>query len=784
MSKFLKSLLFCLLTLSATHINASDAELQADIEKLNKILRTTQTLNEIHKRKINRKELVESYRKSSDQWKNFYFFQDQGLDLYYDQLDETQRAKLCEKNIHCQEIKDLKEKVINKVELHFSLIAKNRINIIRHIILKNQLMNLNFNKDLLQDLFHEIKSVPLRWISKVSYQIDIFKSDIQKGYTGWIKILKQLFIFVFYILFGVALHKVSGVILKKLNEVKSFHARRAYRNKRSALITQSISLYSNYLPWIIQIIYFQYLEVAIRDSYFSELSSLIPLFINYAYYRIIKILIHKFFTSFTRGSFSLETKKKLDFTVNYLSILFLSISILLNLLKTAGGEGLVYFIIQKLFIYISIFNIFYIASKWDNELWKYIDNYLPKTGKFLSKLKLPILTFFIHPLLFLVITMHKLWNFIYERIERFDIVKTISAQIFRKQLDNKRSSRASNGESIRYDQYFNSFMYSDILEGNLNSNQKKAYDGITTHIDNLFQDKDFKPVHLIVGEKGIGKTTVLDLISEKYKDNSFVKYTNFSSRANIEKEINELKEICDSSTKKIIIINGLQFLFISKLGGFELFKSFLELLTQENSQNFIWCISVNNYSWEFIEAVLKKTRYFNCVYKIDKWTEEEISKLILQKNKSTQMTIKYDRLLSQAQIGLDDVSLDIQNKYFRLLWEEALGNPSKAKEIWLNSIEKMNDTTVYAYIPDEIEDKIETLPNEYYFILANIVRHESINLENIIQSTCLTEDIVRNALRTCIDIGLVEKSANQYSIDLLKQHVVYSTLRRMNFIYG
>lgn len=108
----------------------------------------------------------------------------------------------------------------------------------------------------------------------------------------------------------------------------------------------------------------------------------------------------------------------------------------------------------------------------------------------------------------------------------------------------------------------------------------------------------------------------------------------------------------------------------------------------------------------------------------------------------------------------------------------------KANEIWLESIERMNEKTILAYIPHEIDEKIEALPNDYYFILANIVRHESITLQNIIESTCLSEDIIRNSLRICIDLELVEKNHNSYSLSLLKQHVVYTTLKRMNFIYG
>jgi hypothetical protein len=769
---------FCQLSL------ANETKLQEDLNKLNQFQSFTETLLSIEERKYKEAELVQNYRTVSDQWKRFYSFQRNGLELYYESISLDEKKSVCENSNLCSQIETNKKQVHSKVEILFSVIAKNRINILKKLRSKGLLFDIEFNKDLLEDIFHEVKTVPYRWISKISYQLDHFNKDIQAGYHGWIKIFKQLLLFLVYIVLGVLLHKASSMLLHKLNEIKKIHARSAYRNKRSALITKSINLYSNFLPWVILILYFNFLQDQIEGSYFNELGTLIPFFIIYAYYRILKIVINKFFSSFTRGVFSPETRKKLSFTVNYLSQLFLYIAILLHLFKSAGGEGILYYIIQSFIIYITIFNIFYIANKWDKELWKYIETNISLISPFLLKLNIHFLKFLVHPLLFLIIALHKLWIIIYDQLEKFDFVKALSAKFFRKQIDIKRAQKTRLIETIKNDHYYNSFMYSEITSNDLNQNQTMIFNKICSHIDQLFKEEDHKTVHLITGESGIGKSTILDLLSEKYKDNSFVKYISLNQRSNINKELDDLKTICDSDSKKIIIIDNIQYLFISKLRGFEKFKEFLEVLSSENSQNFAWVLSINNYSWEFIEAVLKKNRYFNSIYNVDKWSEDDIAKLILSKNKTTGLTIKYDHALSQANIGLDDISQDSQNKYFRLLWEEAMGNPSKAKEIWLDSIEKVNEETIYAYIPDEIDEKFEDLPNDYYFILANIVRHESINLENIIKSTCLSEDIVKNALRTCIDLGLIDKTSNQYSINLLKQHSVYSTLRRMNFIYG
>jgi hypothetical protein len=245
-------------------------------------------------------------------------------------------------------------------------------------------------------------------------------------------------------------------------------------------------------------------------------------------------------------------------------------------------------------------------------------------------------------------------------------------------------------------------------------------------------------------------------------------------------------ELKARTEKTIVFIDDIERLFISKRGGFKHFQDFLKITQEDSLGHVFWCLCINNYSWDFLESVLNKNRYFNCILKIERWREEDIQSSLLKKNANTGYSLDYDKVLfDNGKTIVDGDTEDIEARYFRILWEEALGNPSVAQEIWLSSVFFMKQGVVKALIPQESSNSVMGLPDDFYFVLAAIVRHESLTIREILESTDLSEDIVRNAVKKCIETGYLIKT-NQFKVRIapLFQHAVYSTLRRMNFIYG
>ena len=91
------------------------------------------------------------------------------------------------------------------------------------------------------------------------------------------------------------------------------------------------------------------------------------------------------------------------------------------------------------------------------------------------------------------------------------------------------------------------------------------------------------------------------------------------------KDVSEQIHDIDSKleTKRLIIIDNLQNFFLSHRKGFEAYRSFASLLTLR-TKNIFWCVSINTYSWLYLNAVNNESQIFRKVFHVQAWDDEEI----------------------------------------------------------------------------------------------------------------------------------------------------------------
>ena len=77
------------------------------------------------------------------------------------------------------------------------------------------------------------------------------------------------------------------------------------------------------------------------------------------------------------------------------------------------------------------------------------------------------------------------------------------------------------------------------------------------------------------------------------------------------------------------------------------------------------------------------------------------------------------------------------------------------------------------------------LKTDLLFVIANVLKHENLSLNELESCTKLPRGIVRNALKVALEKGYLYKDTRgRFVIDINLQHSLVRYLRVKNFIYG
>ncbi|MCC4770286.1 hypothetical protein FXV91_08810 [Methanosarcina sp. DH2] len=270
----------------------------------------------------------------------------------------------------------------------------------------------------------------------------------------------------------------------------------------------------------------------------------------------------------------------------------------------------------------------------------------------------------------------------------------------------------------------------------------------------------------IIAEPLGGKTTLLNEI-EKLNLSRVTKIT-FSKIVRDKKEIS-----LPEDTKRVVLLDNCQFLYMRRSGGFEVFYEFLHMISSQNS---IFITTWNTYAWKYLNEVFRLEKYFPVQVFIPALEKEDLKDLILGRyeegeiifdsgNKVKEKALIYiedyplelaslgrkvyipvlkinisylkKRLLNEKEKEREEEKETAEDRVFGEIYRESKGNPGIALRIWELEID-------YPHIEPEgvrhFSYDIE-LEQEEAFVLELILSYQGLRKSEIV-------DIVGSMLRT------------------------------------
>lgn len=308
-------------------------------------------------------------------------------------------------------------------------------------------------------------------------------------------------------------------------------------------------------------------------------------------------------------------------------------------------------------------------------------------------------------------------------------------------------------------------------------------------------------VFAIVGERGSGKTTLIRRLLKSHPASKHVECPpgdpvevrrallaalDLEDGAGDEEIRDRLQAMPEDNA---LILDDAHRLVRHTIGGLVELDRMLAL-ARDSSNVCTWVFAFDASVFQLVERARGTRPLFDSVIQMKPWSEEGIAWLLESRTEACGLKPRFDHLVKGSMDGDEQSRAELvartKTSYYRLLWDYSGGNPAVALHFWSRSLGIDAAGTVRAGLfsaPPTLD--LERLPDTAAFVLRAIVRLDPAGLGDIVESTRLTMDQVRDALRYASFRGyVVSDSEGRVAIDWTWFRAVTRVLQRKHFLQG
>lgn len=668
---------------------------------------------------------------------------------------------------------------------------------------------LKLNSDYTGDLARELRLIPYRPIVLIQNYSYTVRELMSKGISGLVVLARSFLLLVFFFVLPFLVYSLLNRFSVFLDEYRNKLVRTQIRKGGKNKTALWIKRINPYLPWLMMFIATRAARSVVVGTFLEDLAAILPYFEYFFFYRIFKIALRSSVVSATSSldilrNSSQDLSNKIESTGVFIGIFFLISAYLLQVAETVARKALFYHLLLSGIYWLTPIVLAVAAYWWRKETAVSCNRDLPK---YLAKKCADLccgksaIIFCLPVTLLLIVT--QILKRLYALVSEIDSAKRISAQLFRRKLEsaaNTAKKSISNVQPIdpEYLSYFD--FYKIAEEEFLITPSNIPFDEIQGTISSWVNGTSKSHALAIQGDKGVGKSSTLRKIADNNSSidthylsiprkivhaDEWLAYLGEQIGADLSGGVASLSTLDSKISKKIIIIDECQNLFLGYPGGFDAFYQFAKLLTT-STKNVFWCVALNKYSWVYLKAVTLGSQYFGRTFPIGEWSDADIRDLILIRHEKSGYDLEFDPIIfaMDRQDG-GDSSDYIQERFFQLLWEQSRGNPRIAMKMWLSSLTQKHGKSLKVGLPALSPiNPLAGLTDEEKFVVSSIVRHENLTAEECLVTTNLSEGSVSHALQVGREKGFLNlNEVGQYRVKPDWQVAITQQLLGKNYLY-
>ncbi|MBN1154643.1 ATP-binding protein [candidate division KSB1 bacterium] len=310
----------------------------------------------------------------------------------------------------------------------------------------------------------------------------------------------------------------------------------------------------------------------------------------------------------------------------------------------------------------------------------------------------------------------------------------------------------------------------------------------------------------IIGESGSGKTTLLYFAEKKIFKGYSISKIDFENKITDTDQLftslnsnmgndsitswSDLEEyILNLDKARVVIVENLHNIFIRTINGFDTIERFMLFMTKTYKKIF-WVVSCGLYSWNYLDRVLKISKYFTNVCILPEFSAEKIQSIILKRHRVSGYNLqfqepedilenrKYTRFKTEEQR-----QEYLQNGFFEKLYKLSGGNVTIAMLFWMQSIAKVDNDKLIIPPLDEFDVSFIQLKEiEDQFVFTAFLQHEKLTVDEYVRIFNVTIDDCHLVINRLKNSGLIIETQNGFRINYLMQRTIVSTLKKKNIL--
>ncbi len=246
---------------------------------------------------------------------------------------------------------------------------------------------------------------------------------------------------------------------------------------------------------------------------------------------------------------------------------------------------------------------------------------------------------------------------------------------------------------------------------------------------------------VIVGERGSGKTSLINCALKRWLDDLDIVCAEFSERiaedARLHEFLARLAGVADPAglvpalgeRRRVIILEGLERLFVRRVGGYVAIRE-LQRLIAATCSSVLWIASINQVAFQFLDASVNLGRSFSHRINAGGISRDDLRQAIMERHNLSGLRLHFPdpppahKLHSRLRARVEGQT-DPESKFFEILASQSAGIYRTAFNIWIGQVESIQAGALYLQ-PFAMGDPggvMEDLSLDQVFALVAILQH-------------------------------------------------------------
>ena len=311
---------------------------------------------------------------------------------------------------------------------------------------------------------------------------------------------------------------------------------------------------------------------------------------------------------------------------------------------------------------------------------------------------------------------------------------------------------------------------------------------------------------MLIGEKGSGTSTIINIVLKKMKVDSNIFREEFSGTIYEEKDLlNHLKKILkldsvntkdelietlnSSNERTIIVLENIEDFFLRVVDGFAALNLLMEIITSTNTK-VLWITTCNSFTWDYLRKVININDFFIFNIKLADLNYEIVEKMILSRHQISGYKLEFvptEEITKQkSYIKLDELGKQeyLKKEFFENLTKLTSNNIAVALFIWLRSIISANEEKIQVTSDMELDFSfLKSLSDQKLFSLMAILLHDGLSHEEHSKIFNISLKSTQLLFATLSDDGIIFKRGKNYKVNFQLYKPIINLLKDKNILH-